>query len=89
MDGGGVWTIRIHEGQCTVQPNFAERADVRYTADAKTWCALALGLADARELVRSGAMTKEGGDDAMDHYFHQIHRSSPTPQAADSRKKRT
>ncbi len=77
--GGGVWTIRIHKGQCTVQPDFAERADVRYTADAKTWCALALGLADARDLVRSGAMTKEGADDAMDHYFHQIHRSSPRP----------
>lgn len=75
--GGGVWTIRIHKGQCTVRPDFAEGADVRYTADAKTWCALALGRADARDLIRSGAMTKEGADDAMDHYFHQIHRSSP------------
>jgi DNA-binding HxlR family transcriptional regulator len=77
--GGGVWTIEIRKGQCTVRPDFAERADVRYTADAKTWCALALGLADARELVRSGAMTKEGGDAALDHYFHQIHRSGPRP----------
>ena len=60
-----------------VRPGFATRPDVRYTADAKTWCALALGRADARDLIRSGAMTKEGADDAMDHYFHQIHRSSP------------
>ena len=49
--------------------------DVRDTADAKTWGARALGLADARDLVRSGAMTKEGGDAALDTYFHQIHRS--------------
>lgn len=73
--GGGVWTIHILKGQCSVSPDFAEGADVRYTADAKTWCALALGLADARDLVRSGAMTKEGGDAALDTYFHQIHRS--------------
>lgn len=76
--GGGVWTIRIREGQCSVQPDFAERADVRYTADAKLWCALALGLADARQLLRSGAMTKEGAEDALDHYFHQIHRPGPS-----------
>jgi DNA-binding HxlR family transcriptional regulator len=74
--GGGVWTIRILNGHCTIRPDFAERADVRYTADARTWCALALGIADARELVKSGAMTKEGGDAAMDHYFHQIHRAN-------------
>jgi DNA-binding HxlR family transcriptional regulator len=73
--GGGVWTVRIRDGQCSVESGFAERADVRYTADAETWCAIALGLADAREVVRRGAMTKEGSDAAMDHYFHQIHRS--------------
>jgi DNA-binding HxlR family transcriptional regulator len=73
--GGGVFTIQIANGQCVVRPEFAERADVRYTADARVWCALALGLADARELIRSGQMTKEGADVAMDHYFHQIHRS--------------
>ena len=73
--GGGVFSIQIANGQCVVKPEFAERADVRYTADARVWCALALGLADARELIRSGQMTKEGADVAMDHYFHQIHRS--------------
>jgi len=77
--GGGVWTIRIQDGQCSIHQDFAEGADVRYTVDAKTWCGLALGLADARDLVRSGAMTKEGGDAAMDHYFHQIHRSGDDP----------
>lgn len=84
-EGGGVWTVRIQQGQCTVEPNFAERADVRYTAEARTWCAVALGAADARDVVRSGGMTKEGGDEAMDHYFHQIHRSAATP--SDSRTK--
>ena len=33
--GGGVWTVRMHDGTCTVTPGFAEGADVRYTADAK------------------------------------------------------
>ena len=59
-----------------MQPDFAEGADVRYTADVRTWCALALGHFDARELVRSGALIKEGGDEAMDHYFHQIQPAS-------------
>ena len=74
--GGGVWSVRVHDGTCTVRPGFAERADVRYTADARVWCGVALGLRDAREAVKSGLMTKEGGREAMDHYFHQIaHRS--------------
>ena len=88
--GGGVWTVRIVDGQCFVMPEFADRADVRYTADAKVWCALALGLSDARELIRSGRMTKEGADVAMDHYFHQIHRSAASARAlrapADSKR---
>jgi DNA-binding HxlR family transcriptional regulator len=84
-EGGGVWTVRIQQGQCTVEPSFAERADVRYTAEARTWCAVALGTADARDVVRGGEMTKEGSDEAMDHYFHQIRRSAATP--SDSRTK--
>ena len=72
--GGGVWTVHIHDGVCSVVPDFARRADVRYTADAKAWCGVALGLSDARELVKAGLMTKEGADIAMDHYFHQISR---------------
>jgi DNA-binding HxlR family transcriptional regulator len=80
--GGGVWTIRIRDGQCSVEPDFAERADVRYTVDARTWCAIALGVADARDVVRRGDMTKEGGDAALDHFFHQIHRSSGTGAGA-------
>ena len=70
--GGGVWSVRVHDGTCTVQPGFAERAHVRYTADARVWCGVALGLRDAREAVKSGLMTKEGGREAMDHYFHQV-----------------
>ncbi|MCG8589674.1 MAG: winged helix-turn-helix transcriptional regulator [Proteobacteria bacterium] len=72
--GGGVWTVRIADGTCTVVNDFADRADVRYTADAKTWCAMALGVADARDLVRRGRVTKDGGPAAMDEYFHQISR---------------
>lgn len=72
--GGGVWTVRIDDGRCEVTPGFAERADVRYTADARVWCGVALGLVDAREAVRRGALTKDGDRQAMDHYFHQIAR---------------
>ncbi len=70
--GGGVWAVRIRDGYCAVEPGFAERADVRYTADARTWCGVALGLLDAREMIKSGRMTKEGGREAMDFYFHQV-----------------
>jgi DNA-binding HxlR family transcriptional regulator len=70
--GGGVWTVAIEDGVCTVRTGFAERADVRYTAEARVWCAVALGFADAREAARAGQLSKEGGREAMDHYFHQI-----------------
>ncbi|MGH0038151.1 MAG: winged helix-turn-helix transcriptional regulator [Myxococcota bacterium] len=72
-EGGGVWSVRIHDGTCTVSPDFAERADVRYTADAQVWCGVALGVAEARDVVKRGLMTREGSGRAMDHYFHQIY----------------
>ena len=50
--------MRIHDGACSVRAGFAERADVRYTADAKVWCAVALGLADARDMHKRGLLTK-------------------------------
>jgi hypothetical protein len=71
-EGGGVWAIRVHDGVCDVRAGFAERADVRYTADARAWCGVALGLIDARDLFKRGLLTKEGGPEAMDHYFHQV-----------------
>jgi DNA-binding HxlR family transcriptional regulator len=70
--GGGVWAVRIHDGACTVEPGFAEGADVRYTAEPQVWCGVALGLLDARDVFNRGLMTKEGGRWAMDHYFHQV-----------------
>ena len=73
--GGGVWTVRIADGVCTVHAGFADRADVRYTADARVWCSVALGIADAGEIVRQGQMSKDGGREAMDYYFHQINRA--------------
>ena len=79
--GGGVWTVRIDHRRCTVSPGFAERADVRYTAEAPVWCAVALGLLDARDAVKRGLLTKDGGPDALDHYFHQIAR----PPGAEAR----
>ncbi len=63
-------------------PGFAERADVRYTADASLWCGVALGLVDAGDAFRRGLLTKEGGRDAMDHYFHQV--STPKSRRAGS-----
>ncbi len=76
--GGGVWSVRIHDGVCTVSRGFAERSDVRYTADARTWCGVALGRVDARDAIKRGVLTKEGGDAALDRFFHQIWR----PEAA-------
>jgi len=73
-EGGGVWTVQIKASQCSVQPGFADHADVRYTADARVWCGVALGLIDARDALKRGGMTKDGGKPAMDHYFHQIAR---------------
>jgi DNA-binding HxlR family transcriptional regulator len=75
--GGGVWTVCIAEGACTVRSGFAERADVRYTAGVRDWCRLALGLADASDLYRRGLIAKEGGREAMDRYFHQVPRIPP------------
>lgn len=83
-DGGGVWTIRIDDGRCAVTPGFAEHADVRYTADARAWCAVALGRLDAREAVRRGLLTKDGGREALDHYFHQIARPETAGEEAPS-----
>ena len=70
--GGGPWSVHIHDGTCTVKPGFAANADVRYTAPADVWCGVALGIVDARDLVKRGLMTKEGGPEAMDFYFHQV-----------------
>jgi DNA-binding HxlR family transcriptional regulator len=77
--GGGVWTVRVADGACTVTPGFAERADVHYTADAQVWCGVALGLTDAREAYRKGLLGKDGTRVAMDHYFHQVSRDPPHP----------
>ena len=85
--GGGVWTVRIADGVCTVTPGFATPADVRYTADARTWCAIALGLADAGEAHRQGLLAKDGGHQAMDEYCHQIARN-PSAVKSSNRSKR-
>ena len=49
-------------------------ADLRYTAEARIWCGLALGLLAARDLFTRGLLQKEGGRVAMDHFFHQVSR---------------
>jgi len=78
-EGGGVWTVAIRDGQCEVRTGFADRADVRYTAEARTWCGVALGLLDARDAIKHGLMTKDGGSPAMDHYFYQVSRRGVAP----------
>jgi len=75
-EGGGVWSVEIRDGQCRVHNDFADHADVRYTAAARTWCAVALGVLDGRDAIKRGLMTKDGAPVAMDHYFHQIARRS-------------
>jgi DNA-binding HxlR family transcriptional regulator len=79
--GGGVWTVRIRDRSCSVTRGFAEAADVRYTAETRVWCGVALGILDARDAVKRGLLTKDGERDALDHYFHQIPR--PTANAAE------
>ena len=74
-EGGGVWTITIRGGQCLIRNDFADHADVRYTADAQIWCGVALGVVDARDVVKRGLMTKDGANHAMDDYFHQPSRA--------------
>ena len=71
-EGGGVWTVHVKDGFCDVRAGFSQRADVRLTADAQIWCGVALGLIDARDLYQRGLLRKEGGLEAMDHYFHQV-----------------
>lgn len=83
--GGGVWAVRIRDASCTVRAGFAEHADVRYTADARVWCGVALGIIDPRQAVREGRMTKDGGREAMDCYFHQISRSQRERKARPGR----
>jgi DNA-binding HxlR family transcriptional regulator len=80
--GGGVWTVRIEDGSCHVEPGFADGADVRYTADARVWCGVALGFLDARDAIRRGLMTKEGARAALDHYFHQV--AAPKPPVPEA-----
>jgi DNA-binding HxlR family transcriptional regulator len=70
--GGGVWTVQVENGEAAVHTGFAGRADVRYTAESQVWCSVALGLVDARDTVKRGLMTKEGGRESLAWYFHQI-----------------
>ncbi len=77
--GGGVWTVLIKDGHCSVTEGFAENADARYTASARAWCGIALGIVSAKEMIVRGLMTKEGRP-AMDYYFYQIaHHSGEKP----------
>lgn len=88
-EGGGVFTVRVHDGACEVAAGFAERADVRYTAAARVWCGVALGLIDAREVHATGLLVKEGSREAMDRFFHQVSRpgaASPTDAAPSAHK---
>jgi DNA-binding HxlR family transcriptional regulator len=75
--GGGVWTVEIDDGACSVREGFAEHADVRYTADARDWVAVALGTMDDREAYRSGRLIKDGSAGSIAWYFHQIRRPRP------------
>jgi DNA-binding HxlR family transcriptional regulator len=81
--GGGVWTVEIEDGTCRVQEGFAELADVRYTADARDWCAVALGDLDDRAAFESGRLTKDGEGGSMAWYFQEVR---PSEEAAEGDK---
>jgi len=74
-DGGGVWTVEIRDGDCLVREGFADRADVRYTADAVDWCRIVFHVLDDRKAVRDGRLIKDGKGGSMAWYFYQ----PPTP----------
>ncbi len=82
-EGGGVWAVVIDDGHCEVVEGFAEGADARYTATARDWCGVALGVTNAREAFRQGLLRKEGAGIAMDEFFHQI-ASAPPGRSQDS-----
>jgi DNA-binding HxlR family transcriptional regulator len=82
--GGGVWTVRIEDGSCWVREQFAERADVRYTADARDWCAVAIGLMDDREAFETGRLIKDGSGGSLAWYFHQV-RQPPYPGSQEEK----
>ena len=82
-EGGGVWSVAIDDGVCRVTQGFAPRADVQYTADARVWCAVALGFLDPRDARKRELLTKQGGREALDHFFHQIARPSGAARAGD------
>jgi DNA-binding HxlR family transcriptional regulator/putative sterol carrier protein len=84
-EGGGVWTIEIDDGQCRVREGFAGQADVRYTALARDWCALALGRLDDRQALASGRLAKEGPGGSLAWYFHQPALASDERAAGDER----
>ncbi|MEN8181822.1 MAG: helix-turn-helix domain-containing protein [Myxococcota bacterium] len=83
-EGGGVWSVRILRGSCTVRAGFAEHAEVRYTADARAWCRLALGFLPGRDAYRQGLLQKDGSREAMDHYFYQIAKPEPAASPGDA-----
>ena len=66
-----VWTIQIDDGTCHVDEGFADHAHVRYTADARDWTLLALGLTDDREAYEQGRLIKDGAGGSMAWYFYQ------------------
>jgi DNA-binding HxlR family transcriptional regulator len=84
-EGGGVWCVQIRDGNCLVSSGFAPRADVRYTADARLWCGVAMGFVDARDASKRGLLVKEGGRQAMDHYFHQVARPTAASESPQTR----
>jgi len=85
-EGGGVWSVHIEDGRCHVSEGFAENADARYTAPARVWCGVALGLARAKDMVARGLLSKEGKG-AMDYYFHQISHEAPEKKSPAERGK--
>jgi DNA-binding HxlR family transcriptional regulator len=83
--GGGVWTVEIDDGTCRVRQGFAERADVRYTAEARDWCRVAIGLEDDRAAVRAGRLVKDGAGGSLAWYFHQVRHPAHDEEQDDDR----
>jgi hypothetical protein len=72
--------VEIDDGTCCVREGFAERADVRYTAEARDWCAVALEDMDDRAAFESGLLIKDGEGGSMAWYFYQARSPQETEE---------
>ena len=80
--GGGVWTLRIRDGACTRDARLRRDAPTSGTRPRRPSGAASRSASSTPATPsKRGLLIKDGGRDALDHYFHQIPR--PTANASE------